>query len=307
MQYVKQQITSFLTTNLTQDYLDYDPETTYILETGTLTDDSIVRFGAHYWRSLTNGNLGFPPDEYENKKWIKWQVSNTYAMLDVSALSKSVKTAGDIVVTFSLLPDTDTIGVGYYEADTVLVEVLSAADAVLWSYEVPSTIYEGIDSWWTWTYPPYEYELDRSIMIKIPAALGAKARVTFSLSADASQTACGFLVAGEAVDMGITLGKVGFGFNSYAVKKFDDFGTLSILKRAVQDVVDFETMIDRGTFVSKKRKIKEVYNDILMFILDESETSRFENLITLGVIQDAKPVIDEYDKSIISWSVIEAI
>lgn len=307
MQYVKQQITSFLTTNLTQDYPDYHPATTYSLETGTPTSASIVRYGSYYWRSLTNGNIGFPPDEYENKKWIKWQVANTYAMLDVSALSKSIKVAGDIVVTFSLTPNTDTIGIGYYEADTVLVEVLDDLNVVLWSYETPSTAYEGIDSWWTWTYPQYEYELDKSIMIRIPPSLGPKARVTFTQFGSATQTACGFLVAGEAIDMGVTLGKVGFGFNSYAVKKFDDFGTLSIIKRAVQDIVDFETLIDKGTFVNKKRKIKEVYNDIIMFIIDESENSRFENLITLGTIQDAKPVIDEYDKSIISWSVIEAI
>lgn len=307
MQYVKQQITSFLTSNLTQLYPDYNPTTTYVLESGTPTSASIVRYGAYYWRSLTNGNVGFNPEEYENIKWIKWQTSNAFAMLDVSALSKSIKTGDDMIVSFALTKSTDTIGIGYYEADTILIEVLNASDVVMWDYEVPSTIFDGVEDWWTWTYPSYVYETDKNIMIKIPSALGTKCRVTFTKPADEAQASCGFLVAGEAVDMGTTLSRVSFSVKSYAVKSYDDFGTLSIIKRAVQDVVDFETLIDKGTFVSKKRKIKEVYNDIIMFIVDENESSTLENLITLGVIQDAKPVIDEFNKSIITWSIVEAI
>ena len=307
MQYVKQEITSFLSTNLTDTYSDWSDATTYTIEDDdALTNASVARYGSYYWRSLISGNRGFNPEEHENTKWMKWEVSNRFAMLDLSAQSKSTN-AGNMTCTFALTKSTDTIGVGYYDADTILIEVLDDLDAVLWSYEVPSTIYEGIDSWWTWTYPPYEHESYRAIMVKIPPALGAKCKITFNKSSDSTVTDCGFLIAGAAVDMGCTLSDVNFKFTSYATKEVDSFGTLKIIKRAVQDIVDFQTIIDNGTLSSNKRKIKEIYNDIVMFVVDESADSKYENLITLGVIQDAFPVLTEFDKTIVSYSIMEAI
>ena len=307
MQYVKQEITSFLSTNLTDTYSDWSAATTYTVEAdNALTNASVARYGSYYWRSLVSDSTGFNPEEYENKKWMKWEVSNKYAMLDLSAQSKSTY-AGNMTVTFAITKYTDTIGVGYYTADTILVEVLDASDLVLWSYEVPSTIYEGIYDWYTWTYPEYAEEKDRAVMVKFPPALGAKCRVTFNAWAGTPYTDCGFLVAGSAVDMGQTLCYVNFKFTSYSTKEIDAFGTLKIMKRAVQDIVDFETIIERGTFSNNKRKIKEIYNDIVMFVVDERTESEFENLITLGVIQDASPILTNFNKTIVSYSIMEAI
>lgn len=307
MQYVRQEITSFLTTNLTDTYADWDVATTYTIEADTaLTNASIVRYGSYYWRSLVSDNIGFNPEEYENKKWMKWEVSNKYAMLDLSAQSKSTF-AGNMTCTFALTKYTDMIGVGYYTADTILIEVLDASDVVLWSYEVPSIIYDGIYDWYTWTYPEYTEEKNRAIMLKIPSALGNKCRVTFNAWSGSLYTDCGFLIAGSAVDMGQTLSDINFKFTSYATKEVDAFGTLKITKRAVQDIVDFETIIDKYTFSNNKRKIKEIYNDIVMFVVDERVDSEFENLITLGVIQDATPILTEFDKIVVSYSIMEAI
>ena len=307
MQYVKQEIVNFLSTNLTDTYNDWVSTTTYTVEADTaLTNASVVRYGAYYWRSLVTNNIGFNPKEYENTKWMKWAVSNKYAMLDLAAQTESTY-AGDLTCTFAIAKGTDTIGIGYYDADTILVEVLDDLNAVLWSYETPTTIYEGVDSWWTWTYPLYEYESNRATMIKIPSSVGTKCRVTFNKSVEAAVTSCGFLIAGSAVDMGVTLSDVKFKFTSYAVKEIDSFGTLTITKRAIQDIVDFNTIIDNGVFSSNNRKIKEIYNDIVMFVVDESVDSRYENLITLGVIQDAFPVLTEYNRTIVSYSIMEAI
>lgn len=306
MQYVKNEITAFLDTNLTDVYNDWNPATTYSFESGTPTNTGTVRYNSFYYRSLIDSNTNQNPETYDGIKWLKWAVSNKYAMLDLRAQTRSYYT-GNMYATFAKSKTVDTIGVGYYDAETILVEVLDDIDAVLWSYETPSSIYDGIDSWWTWTYPSYTYAFDRSIMIKVPPSLGTKIKVTFNKSGDSTQTSCGFLVAGESVDMGCSLQTVNFRFNSYAVKEFDSFGTLTITKRAVQDTVDFETIIDRNSIMSAKRKIKSIYNDIIMFIVDEREDSEFENLITLGVIENAEPILTEFDKTTITWSVIEAI
>ena len=304
MQYVNQQITSFLATNLTDTYNDYNPSTTYTFETGTPTNASVARYGSYYYRSLVNGNIGNTPTDSENIKWLKWEVSNKYAMLDLSAQSKS-RFAGDMYVEF-LQGQMRTLGIGNYEAEYITIEIKDSIGAVLWTYDTYSTLNENVTDYYSYIYEDYGYEVDRAFKINLPL-VGYKIKVTFHKSTEATDTACGFLVGGVAVDMGRTLSDVDFKFTSYAVKEFDDFGSLTIVKRAVQDLVDFETVVKNNLMVTLRREIKKVYNDIVMFIVDESEESIYENLITLGTIQDASVVISEFEDTIMTFSIIEAV
>ena len=58
MQYVKQQLTEFVSSNLTDIYNDWNPDTAYTVEmdNNALTNASMVRFGAYYYRSATENN-----------------------------------------------------------------------------------------------------------------------------------------------------------------------------------------------------------------------------------------------------------
>lgn len=298
MEYLKQEVTSFTSSNITDTTPVWDAITTY-------TTGQLARVGIFVYKSLIDGNTGFNPEDYLNIKWIKYSVSNEYAMLDLQSNTKSTFN-GDMIVTFTQTRFMDTVALGYYSASKVLIEQLDASDNVLWSYETTDMINQNVVDYWTYIWEPYDFDVNKGIIFKIPYTVGQdRIKITFFKPADNAE--CGFLVAGSSTYMGTTLAKVNFKFNSYALKEYDTFGTLSITKRAVQDMVDFETKIPRSEFMDFKRKIKEIYNDIIVFILDESETSEFENMITLGTIQDATPVVDIYDKSIISWSIVEAI
>lgn len=303
MQYVAQQITAFTATNLSDTFSDYNPSTTYTFESGTPTNSSVARYGTYYYRSLVNSNLGNDPIEYENIKWIKWAVSNKFAMLDLQAQTKS-SYAGDMYVEF-LQNRMTTIGIGNYEAEYITIEIKDNSDVVLWTYETDSSVNEFVTDYYSYMYEDYGYEVDRAFKIDLPL-VGHKIKITFHKSAESDIAACGFLVGGIPVSMGNTLFDVNFNFTSYAVKNFDDFGTLTITKRAVQDLVDFETSIDSKDLVSLKREVKKIYNDIVMFVVDE-KTDDYENLITLGTIQDASIVLRNPVKSIMSFSIIEAV
>lgn len=308
MQYVKQEITEFISTNLTDDFAEYDPATTYILETdnNNLTDASVVRYGAYYYRSLTNNNVGFDPITYENIKWIKYGVSNKYGMLDLSAQSKSIFEGGDLTVTFAQ-NKIRTLGIGNYEAETITLEVLdSDGITVLWSSNTESTVNDNVTDYYTYIYENYNYIVDRAVKFDIPIE-GSFIRVTFNKQVDATRTACGFIVGGVAISMGETLKNIKFSFNSFATKELDAFGKLTIDKRAVQDLIDFETIIDSGELQNMRREIKKIYNDIIMFILDENDTGNYENLLTLGVIQDSSVLLDNDIQATITFSVMEAI
>lgn len=307
MQFVRQEIKEYVSTNLTDLYLDWSPSTTYIVEDNTsLTNASVVRYGAYYYRSVTNNNLNYNPIEYENIKWVKYKVSNKFAMLDMSANSKSVINGGDMVVVFEQ-NFIEVLGFGNYEADTILVELLAEdMTTIVWSNETISLINIDVFDYYDYIYEPYVIDSDHTVKMNIPL-LGRYVRITFRKQLLTNRSACGYLIGGNPVQMGTSLMGVKFGYNSFTTKEISTFGNLEITKGAVQDVVDFETVISSNYLPRMRRELKKIYDEIVLFIVDERETSQYENLMTLGVIQDASVLLENNVESTMTFSIIEAV
>ena len=308
MQYVRQELTEYVSTNLTDIYNDWSPTTTYILEVDdeNLTNASIVRYGAYYYRSVTNNNLNFNPVEYENIKWVKYAVSNKFAMLDMSANSKSIVEGGNLTVTF-LQNQASIIGIGNYEADYILIEILAPDGVtVLWSYQTPSNINANVYDYYDYIYELYLLDQDFTTKIPLPI-LGRYIRMTFAEFPVTGNSACGYLIVGNPVDMGMSLMGVKFGYNSLTTKEISEFGNLVVDKSFIQDIVDFETVINSNYLPRMRRELKKVYDEIVLFIIDERDNSPYENLMTLGVIQDASVMLENNIETVMSFSIIEAI
>ena len=307
MQYIKQELTEFTSTNLTDSYPDWSPTTTYIVEPdNALTNASIARYGSYYYRSVTSANLMFNPNTYENIKWVKHSVSNKYAMLDTSSNSKSVVVGGDLTVTF-LQNQSSILGIGNYEADYITIEIL-APDGVtiLWTYNTPSNINANVYDYYDYIYEHYNLDQDFTTKVNLPLQ-GRYVRMTFHRLPLTDNSACGYLIVGNPVYIGMSLMGVKFGYNSLTTKEISSFGNLDIKKSFIQDIVDFETVIASTYLPRMRRELKKIYDEIVLFVIDERDVSEYENLMTLGVIQDASVVLENNVESVISFSVIEAL
>lgn len=307
MYYIKQELTEFTSTNLTDTYSDWSPNITYIVEPdNALTSASIARFGAYYYRSVTSTNLNFNPETYSNIKWVKHSVSNKYAMLDMSSNSKSVVVGGDLTVTF-LQNQSSILGIGNYEADYITIEILAPdGTTILWSYNTPSNINANVYDYYDYIYEPYNLDQDFTTKVNLPLQ-GRYVRMTFHKLPLTGRSACGYLIVGNPVYIGMSLMGVKFGYNSLTTKEISSFGNLDIKKSFIQDIVDFETVIASTYLPRMRRELKKVYDEIVLFVIDERDVSEYENLMTLGVIQDASVVLENNVESVISFSVIEAL
>ena len=308
MQYVKQQLTEFVSSNLTDIYNDWNPDTVYTVEmdNNALTNASMVRYGTYYYRSVTENNKGFNPVEYENIKWVKHSVSNKFAMLDMSANSKSIVENGDMFVVFPQ-NNMEVLGFGNYEANTILVELLAEdMTTVVWSKETISLINLNVYDYWDYIYEPYFLDQNFTTKISLPIT-GLYIRMTFKKSTLTGKSNCGYLISGNPVDMGKSLMGVKFEYNSYATKEVTSFGNLEIKKGAVQDLVDFETVISSNYLPRMRGELKKIYDEIVLFIVDERDNSDYENLMTLGVIQDASVLLENSVESVMTFSVLEAV
>ena len=307
MQYIKQELTEFTSTNLTDIYSDWSDLTTYIVEPdNALTDASVARYGSYYYRSVTNSNLNFNPNTYSDIKWVKYAVSNKYAMLDMSANSKSVFEGGDLTVTF-LQNQSSIIGIGNYEADYITIEILAPdGTTVLWTYNTPSNINANVYDYYDYIYEPYNLDQDFTTKVNLPLQ-GRFVRMTFHKLLITNRSACGYLIVGNPVDIGKSLMGVKFGYNSLTTKEISSFGNLDIKKGFIQDIVDFETVIASTYLPRMRRELRKIYDEIVLFIIDERDVSEYENLMTLGVIQDASVILENNVESTISFSIVEAL
>lgn len=307
MYYIKQELTEFTSTNLTDSYPDWSPTTTYIVEPdNALTSASVVRYGSYYYRSVTSANLNFNPETYSNIKWVKHSVSNKYAMLDTSSNSKSVVVGGGLTVTF-LQNQSSILGIGNYEADYITIEIL-APDGVtiLWTYNTPSNINANVYDYYDYIYEPYNLDQDFTTKVNLPLQ-GRYVRMTFHELLITNRAACGYLIVGNPVYIGMSLMGVKFGYNSLTTKEISSFGNLDIKKSFIQDIVDFETVIASTYLPRMRRELKKIYDEIVLFVIDERDVSEYENLMTLGVIQDASVVLENNVESVISFSLVEAL
>ena len=307
MQYVKQELIEFTSTNLTDSYPEWSDLTTYIVQPdNALTSASVARYGAYYYRSVTNSNLNFNPNMYSDIKWVKYAVSNKYAMLDMSSNSKSVVEGGDLTVTF-LQNQSSIIGIGNYEADYITIEVLASDETtILWTYDTPSNINANVYDYYDYIYEPYNLDQDFTTKVNLPIQ-GRFVRMTFHKLLITNRSACGYLIVGNPVDIGKSLMGVKFGYNSLTTKEISSFGNLDIKKGFIQDIVDFETVIASTYLPRMRRELKKIYDEIVLFIIDERDVSEYENLMTLGVIQDASVILENNVESIISFSIVEAL
>ena len=307
MQYIKQELTEFTSTNLTDSYPDWSPTTTYIVEPdNALTSASVVRYGSYYYRSVTSANLKFNPSTYSDIKWVKHSVSNKYAMLDMSSNSKSVFEGGDLTVAF-LQNQSSVLGIGNCEADYITIEVLASdGTTILWTYNTLSNVNANVYDYYDYIYEPYVLGQDFTTKVNIPIQ-GRYVRLTFHKLTLTNRAACGYLIMGNPMDMGMSLMQPKFSYNSLTTKEISTFGNLDITKSFIQDIVDFETVIASTYLPRMRRELKKIYDEIVLFIIDERDVSEYENLMTLGVIQDASVVLENNVESVISFSVVEAL
>lgn len=296
MRFVKQAITNYTSTTVTPEYPDWSSTTTYNI------GDNVL-YGNYIWKNSFTSNINNIPSD-ESPYWVKFGTSNYYSLIDPQSKTKTTVVGNDLIVKFPA-NYIDTIAIGYFTAATVRIENLDASNNVLLTQEYNQSINEDVFDYYDYIYAPYSDSTDKAKYFNIIKA-GTQIRVSF-LKGSYSGVSVGFLVGGTAVNMGKTVENVKLGWQSFSLRNTDEFGVMSITKRADQDLIDFETAIDTVNLMSLRRKAKQYKDEIVAFIIDDTESSIFENIVTLGVMQEMQPVATNNDKTILTWSVLESI
>jgi len=215
----------------------------------------------------------------------------------------------DIVVEFARSYTSSTIAIGNFATSKIKIEYLDINGNVLPTYTQTYDygFNDNVFDYYDYMYEPYSDTVDRFLKIDTKR-YGAKIRVTIARNITLNYAECGFLVYGESISLGKSLDEPTWTPSSYSTRDFGISGRLEIVKRAVQDTISFQTLYDSKDFPSIKRKIKTNIDEIGVFILDESSSSKYENMITLGIMEEPSVTVSTSStKSQINWRVLEVI
>ena len=292
----KQKISN-MTTDLVNIYDDYNANTTY-------SSGDKVSYGGFYWQMIPSTATGITPSD-NSLYWEKIGVANRESIIDLRSTTKSEKD-DSFYIEFPIDYTYTYLAIGYYATMNLKVEALDENDNIVKVYiDETQSINEDVFDYYDYMYSDYSLDTNRTRFIPL-VHIGKKIKITFTGDDKNVPTPnCGFVLAGDGINLGTTLSNVNFKLNSYSVKKTDSFGVMTIDKRAVQNIIDFETIIDRGEFMEKRNKIKSLYDEFCCFILNESDIK--SEMIGVGVIENVTQLYDENSKSTIGYSIVEAI
>lgn len=285
MIYIQQEITEFTYSNIVSTVPDYSPTTNYLV-------GDLARVGSYHYKSLYGTvalpNVGKDPLQNRDTAWFEYEPSNTYACLDALEETKTTWTS-DGIAEFTR-GQKNTIGIGNFTATSVSIEYRDSEDNVIDSETYNFSSNEFVTDEWEYGYADFSSSED-AVVYRPLKITGTKVRVVFQNSGQ--PTDCGYLTAGKAVYMGDTLNQV-------------SFPDKRIGERTV-GVANFNTMVDDNQLTIKIKAAKKLINEIMLFIVDESENSRHGNMVFLGKINKVDGVAEVKTKNQISWEIEQNI
>ncbi len=309
---VSQELSSFTYSNVTELYNQWLPGVTYSFEESEpYTSAGAVLHRNFYWRSTSSSNIGNEPlDEDGNKssEWIVLAPANLSSILDLSSNSKCTISGEDLILEFTKTYKIQTLVVGRFMGEEIKVEYLNESDTVIdtETYDYFSEQFNNVIDDITYDYSELQDVVNRNKLIRLQF-MGSKIRLTLKRNSTTDTAYISFLTAGTEYELGTIEGSIDRTDSSYADREYNAILGTTIDTTILSQSYSFSLLIQRGNQQEIKRKGEELKQKTNTYILDNRDTSEFENFIVLGKLTSAGDSTGNADYIIAKWTVEESI
>ena len=303
---LEQKIERFISTNMTQPYDEWDENTEYAWNT-------TVVYSNHIYRNIVKENKGVEPD-LNTGKWLLFGVDNAFAMLDLHSHTDTIMDKGlPYIETVFTAVGFDYIGFGNVRGSTVdITEYASNGTEIRTKTHKIGNVRTCAITWHDYYYCGIPDQLDLGKGKAIDFLHGsispdtAKIRVRINKNSD-DIASCGSMIGGKAKDIGNTQFGVNIRLVDYSIKERDNYGITSIERRDSQEVFTCDITFPAKHTQIIKREVKANLGKVVMIIAEPEKDSNYDNLITLGYIEDFQININNGIESIASMKILEVL
>lgn len=248
---------------------DYNAGTTYAA-------DALVTYNLRIYKSLQASNTGHTPGETGSVAWWADQgPSNQWAMFD-GALSTQT-TAAD-TLSFTVTPITaSAIGLVNISAAEVVVAVVYDGDT-LYSKTVSLWDTGVVGDWADYFFAEPEYSTDLALT-DLPVVPGIT--ITVTLNRTGGTVGVGAVVMGKPLDAGLEQYGLKREGTDYSNVVFDEFGAVSITKRAYAKKFSTQVLVPNGRLNVLTKRLDQIASTPVLVI---GANCIYSSLIVYGLV-----------------------
>ena len=299
-----QELTEYTSININTRHPNYADITSY--------DFGEVVFYAHYyWKSIIDANIGNEPLE-DSVFWLKWDISNRYAQVDLRANTKTVwdsttalNPADDALITVFPYAGFDTIAFGNIVGTYVTVNIKNNAGDTIWT-TTKSAYYRGNIGWYSYFFSPYSRGGGMPhTYFQIPKLVDATEVEVTIISAN-GVASVGYMVAGKADFAGYSQYGLTRSIADNSLVEIDNWGITTVKKRIASRSMDVTVEFPAKQIIQKEKIAIKHQGEIVLFIADEN-SDEYEHLLLLGYIESFNVPLPNSVICMASYSVKEMI
>jgi len=273
-----------------------------------------VFYDHYYYRSVIDNNTGNVPTEHPDK-WLRWDVSNRYAQIDLRATTTTIwnsqtATNPSAVGLISEFDNNvyDVISLGNVSGEKVVIEQFDSTGALINTITKP--IYSRPDSnnWYSYYFSTFQTATARdNFFFRLMQNAGGYIRVTIEKGSITDEASVSYMVAGVSKYVGCSLYGTSLGLDDNSLIEVDDFGVTEVTKRIASEYMDIDVIFPKAQIMDKMRQARAVFGDIVLFIGDETDNSDYGHLFVLGYVEGYNTILTNDELISASWSVKEII
>lgn len=231
--------------------------------------------------------------------WVLTRPSNYFAMLD-NKTSTQTENANTIVIEIAC-ENYDNIALFELEGDSVTLELTDdSVPEVVYTREFDLQDETSIIDFYSYCFSPFVYT-PTIYANDIPLYGNATMKITIDNTGETAK--CGRLVFGRSFYVGDTGYGANLSLESFSSKETDEFGNVTLVHRDSINLDSYEVQIPTNKLPVLKRKAQELDAIAVLFVMDESEDSNVENLLTFGYWDNFSMILPNPVKSTISLTI----
>ena len=178
----------------------------------------------------------------EPKTWLKVGKINRFKMFSGIVSEKTEQTGAPINVTIDSGQLVNAVAFFGVDASEITLTITDPTDGVVFSHTEAMVDNSAIVDGFTYCFEPIVRK-DEVAFVGLPSY--ATATVTAQISAGVSDVACGEMVIGSSLDLGITLLEFTAGIRDFSRKEVNVFGDFEIVRRRFSKFAEFDVLMDK--------------------------------------------------------------
>jgi len=279
MKIVENRLTEYLSINVPDDGTPWSSSSTYNYADEVKYENFIYKYAGEDGTNTENDPAAvWSENKDAYSEWVKIKPTNYYAALDGKSSTQTTN-ANNIIMEFAN-ESFDTISLLNVSASELRIELINTIDeSVLYEkdYDMQNTV-QIVDERSYW-YAPFDFKKE---IYEPNLYLVSSTKIKVTLSSPGGTAAVGRIVAGQSIFIGDTLLPATIDQETYSRFDTDIFGNTDLHQRQSVKVQRYEVKapVEKIPYLNNLRA--KLTAKPILFIMDESENSKVNNLLTYG-------------------------